>query len=203
MLPPPFSTYDMSEDDAEMMFEIYNNLKKIYPTETDMGFSLDIKKFEVFSGDELNDYGPVFRITINGRFFYLNFIEILYGARSSKSSHLGYQTWGSIELKDNYGHILIKQESFIDKIQDLINPIDIDFEDDKAFSKRFLVVSNDKLKAHLQMTANFRRCIMEIDLKEFVIEIIDNTLLIGNEKPVTPESTIQFAKFMEKIVRAF
>ena len=206
MLPPPFSNYDISVDDAEMIFEVYTNLKALYATEIDANFSPDITTFEVFSGNKINGYGPmpVFRININRRNFYLNFIDITYhtGKKLSDVS-CEFQTWGYIELKNNCGHIIIKQERFLDKIYEFINPIDVDFDDDKEFSKRFLVASNDKAKTQLLMTANFRRCIMEIDLKEFVIEIIDNKLIIGDEKHVSPESTIQFARFMEKIARLF
>jgi hypothetical protein len=198
----PFSTFDMSEDEAEIMLELYNGLKRLYSTEVDPDFTLDIKSFDVFSHDEVNDYGPVFRITANGRTFYLNFIEVAYktgGGKYSSSSHIEYQTWGSIELKNDFGHILIKPETFLDKVYDFINPMDVDFDDDKEFSKKFLVVANDKLKAQLQLTQKLRDCIMGIELNEFVIEIMGNRWIIGNKKVVTAGSVFPFAKFLEKV----
>ena len=74
----PFSTFDMSETQAQNLFEIFTNLNKTYSIEIDSNFLLDIKEFNVFEHDELSDYGPVFRIATNNNTFYLNFIEIVY-----------------------------------------------------------------------------------------------------------------------------
>ncbi len=206
MTPFPFSTYDMSEDEAQNQFDIYTTLKNTYNAEIDPDFSINIRDFDLFNTDELNSHGAVFRITQNSRPFYLDLIEVLYrtdGRRYSPGIHTEYQTWGFINLKNNFGHILIKQETLLDKIHDMINPIDLDFEDDKEFSKKFLVVTNDKLKAQMQMTQNFRNCVKQIQLKEFFIEIVENKLIIGDKKVASLESTLEFAKYLNEIARAF
>lgn len=206
MTPIPFSTYDMSEAEAQQQFEIYTALKSNYDTEIDSDFSINIRDFDIFNSNELNSHGAIFRITNNSRPFYLEFIEILYrtgGQRYSSGIHVEYQTWGIINLKSSFGHILIKPETFLDKVHDLINPVDIDFEDDKEFSKKFLVVTNDKVKAQMQMTKNFRDCIMQIQLKEFIIEIVDNKLIIGDKKIVSLESALEFAKYLNNLAAAF
>lgn len=206
MIPYPFSTYDMSEDDAQMQFAIYTTLKNTYQLEIDTDLSININDFDIFSHNELNSYGAVFRILKNSRAFYINFLEILYRTgvgRYSPNTHLEYQTWGFINLKNNFSHILIKPETFLDKIHDMINPVDLDFEDDKEFSKKFLVVTNDRQKAQMQMTQNFRNCIKQIELNEFVIEILENKLIIGDKKVVSPESTLNFAKFLNEMAIAF
>ena len=196
----------MSDDDAQIQFDIYKNLKSIYQLEIDTGLSINIKDFDIFSHNELNSYGAVFRILKNSKAFYINFLEILYRtgvSRYSSDVHLEYQTWGFINLKNNFGHTLIKPETFLDKIHNIINPVDLDFEDDKEFSKRFLVVTNDRQKAEMQMTQNFRNCIKQIELNEFIIEIFETKLIIGDKKVVSPESTLSFAKFLNEMAKAF
>ena len=206
MIPYPFSTYDMSDDDAQLQFVIYTNLKNAYKLEIDTDLSINIKDFDIFNQNELNSYGAVFRILKNSRFFYINFLEILYrtgGSRYSSDVHVEYQAWGFINLKNNFGHILIKPETLLDKIHNMINPVDLDFEDDKEFSKKYLVVTSDRQKAELQMTQNFRTCIKQIELNEFFIEIFENKLIIGDKKIVSLESTLSFAKFLNELAMAF
>jgi hypothetical protein len=202
----PFSTYDMSEADAHKLFEIYNSLKTVYSTEVDLDFELSYGDFSAFYGNMLNARGTVFRLSNGAKPFYLNFPEIKYkigGGRYTPGTVLEYQTWGCINLKNDYGHILIKQETFLDKVHDLINPIDINFEDDKVFSSKFLVVADDKLKAQLQLSPNFREYIKQIDLEEFLIEIIGNKLIIGDKKVATAATTLIFAGFLSTIAKAF
>ena len=196
----------MSENDAQIQFDIYKNLKNMYQLEIDTDLSINIKDFDIFSQNELNDYGAVFRILKSSRFFYINFLEILYRSgvsRYSSNVQMEYQTWGFINLKGNFGHILIKPETFLDKIHNIINSVDLDFENDKEFSKKFLVVTNDRQKAESQMTQNFRNCIKQIELDEFVIEILETKLIIGDKKIVSAESTLIFAKFLNEIAIAF
>jgi hypothetical protein len=206
MIPYPFSTFDMSEENAQLQFDIYTKLKNTYQLEIDTDLPINIRDFHIFNSNELNSYGAVFRILKNTRSFYINFLEILYRtgvSRYSSNIHLEYQTWGSINLKNNFGHILIKPETFLDKIHNMINPVDLDFEDDKEFSKKFLVVTNDKQKAQMQMTQNFRNCISKIEVNEFMIEIFENKLIIGDKKVVSPESVLCFAKFLNEMAIAF
>ena len=91
----------------------------------------------------------------------------------------------------------------LDKIHDIINPVDLDFEDDKEFSKKFLVVTSDRQKAEMQMTHDFRNAIRQIELNEFIIEIFENKLIIGDKKVVSPDSTLAFAKFLNEMAIAF
>jgi len=206
MLPVPFSTYDMSETEVQKQFEIYTTLRDNYNVEIDTEYPINIRDFDIFNANELNDHGAGFRIVKNSRSFYLEFIEILYrtdGRRYSPNVHIEYQTWGLVNLKSDFGHILIKPETFLDKIHDLINPVDLDFKDDPEFSKKYLVVSNDRLKAEMQMSQSFRNYVKQISLKEFVIEMVNNKLIIGDKKVVSLESTLEFARYLDAIVGVF
>jgi len=196
----------MSETDAQKQFDIYTTLKDNYNAEIDTEYPINIRDFDIFNANEFNDHGAGFRIVKNSRPFYLEFIEILYrtdGRRYSPNFHIEYQTWGLVNLKSDFGHILIKPETFLDKIHDIINPVDLDFKDDKEFSKKYLVVSNDRMKAEMQMNQSFRNYIKQIALEEFVIEIVNNKLIIGDKKVVSLESTLEFAKYLNTIAGVF
>lgn len=206
MISIPFPTFDMSEAEAHQQFQIYTALKKIYNTEIESDFLINIKDFDIFNANELNSHGAIFKISNNSRVFYLEFIQILYktgGQRYSSGIYVEYQIWGIINLQNHFGHILIKPETFLDKIHDLINPVDLDFEEDKEFSNKFLVVTNDEVKSRMMMTKNFRDWIMQIQLNDFVIEIKENKLIIGDKKVVSLESALEFAKYLNKLAGKF
>ena len=47
-VPFPFSTFDMSIDEAQRLFEIYTRLKGSYSVEVDHEFILPLDSFETF-----------------------------------------------------------------------------------------------------------------------------------------------------------
>ena len=95
------------------------------------------------------------------------------------------QFWGLCELKKEYANIFIKNETIEDKIKSFFTSEDIDFDDDIDFSKKFHVVSDNKSMTISNLDLNFRKSLMEIDMDEVMVEIKNNYLLIGNEKPLS------------------
>ena len=73
----------------------------------------------------------------------------------------------------------------------------------KEFSRKFHVVTNDEAKAKIQMTEAFRENIKQIMLDEFIIEISENKLIIGDKKVVSMESTLAFADYLFRIAYSF
>ena len=202
----PFNTFDMSSDQAQSLFDIYTKLSTKYSVTVDNDFIFDVSKFVTFSNNDLNDHGPVFRINIHTRSFFLCFPQLLYrvgGGRYSPGTQIEYQAWGYYELTENFGHVLIKSETFLDKIHDLFNPIDLDFEADSEFSKRFLVITNDKSKALLKLNSKFRDLVKSIQLKEVILEINGNQLVIGEKKVISENSTLIFAEFLDTLSKGF
>lgn len=197
----PFFTYGMDTTEAEYLLGVYNRLKHTFEVEVDFDFSFDFNSFQCFIGNT-TDIGPVFKLNGSLQPYFLCFLDI--GSQNGRRSYnLGYQTWGYYKLKEDYGRILIKNETLLDKIKDLIVNIDVDFEEDKDFSKRFLVATNDKVKTQLKLSQRLRNLICEIDLDEFVIEINGHDLIIGNEKIIAEETILVFAEFLKKLVRMF
>jgi hypothetical protein len=94
---------------------------------------------------------------------------------------------------------LIKSETVIDKIHELINPIEIDFPDDVNFNKSIYVVTDDDIEQDPLINESFRNQVKQIPVKEFIIEIFKDKLIIGNRKVIDQDSAIDFAKFMSQI----
>lgn len=197
----PFFTHGMDVMVAEYLLGIYNRLKHSFELEVDFDFSINCNSFQCFNGNTI-DTGPVFKLGTIPQQYFLCFL--LIGSENGRHSYnLGYQTWGYYKLKEDYGRILIKNETFLDRVKNLLIPIDVDFDEDKTFSKRFLVVTNDKMKAQLKLNQRLRDLINEINLKDFIIEINGYDLIIGNEKIISEETVFIFAEFLKKLARMF
>jgi hypothetical protein len=198
----PFAIPNLQTEDIGKITTIFNYLKSNFQIDYDNEDSNNFRKFEIFSNRKINP-GISIRITNDFRTFYLAFIEVGYSyGYASKYIHppaYEYQTWGITTLKNDFGHILIKSESLLDKIQALINPIEIDFKDDKEFSKKFYVVTDNGLKARSFFVQGAKTSIENILAKDFIIEIIGNQLIIGDRKIIETDSALEFVKFMDKI----
>jgi hypothetical protein len=200
----PFSTLDLHTADIDAITLTFDYLKKKFDVSYDVNFSYDFNRLEVFANRKIS-IGPAIKITNPFQSFDLVFIQVgysyAYGRKYSFGLTYEYQTWGVTTLKNDFGHILIKPETLLDKIHDLISPVEIDFPDDLEFSKRFYVVTNDATKARAQLKDSFRATITKLSLKDFIIEIVNNKLVIGNRKILEPESAIAFASFMDNLSR--
>jgi hypothetical protein len=83
------------------------------------------------------------------------------GQRSSQglSKVIEYEMLAMITLKKDLGKIFISPESFIDKVSEFFNPIEIDFPEDKVFSDKYYVLSGDATKVRANLDANLRMAI--------------------------------------------
>lgn len=197
----PFTEYDMSKNDFDSVIAIYDMLKSAFTAEPDYDFQINFREFHSFYFNELNYFGPVIKITDNTHQFYLTFPEVIYNitrGRYSPSRSVEFQTWGVLPLKKSGGHFMVRKEKLLDKIHELINPIELDFEDDKQFSRNYYVVTNDEAKAVQLLSPSFRNIISEIKEKDFIIEVFDNTLIIGNKKVIDLNTALEFANFLKK-----
>jgi hypothetical protein len=49
------------------------------------------------------------------------------------------------------------------------------------------------------MNRDFRNAVMDIRDSDFIIEIVDHTLIIGNYDPIIAEKSIHLAEFVERV----
>lgn len=196
-----FPTFDLTEKEVEVVTQVYESLKAAHQrAEFDFDFQPALLKYEAFcfAYDQIH-CGPVLRLETDPSGKYLCFLHVCWthfsGGYSSEVP-ADFQTWGIAKLQRKYGHVLIRPETTLDKIRELIHHVDIDFEEDKAFSDRFYVLANEEDSARALLGPGLRQTVMGLQLKDFVIEVIDDVMIVGDNKRVDPATACEVASFL-------
>jgi hypothetical protein len=202
MINYPFSTTGLCSEDTDKLYDIYKTLKAKFNIEFTGNIDFHLEQFESFRN--------YFDINLRGSYVirhlnndsYILFIETharTMGINGGSFDSYEYHTWALAFLKHDFGRVLIRRETLTDKIIELIHPVELDFEADKAFSDTFYVLVNDRDKAASAIDRNFRNAVMDIRHDDFIIEIVEHTLIIGMPKPISPERAVYLAEFVSRI----
>jgi len=200
----PFDTTDIDAGDVQALEDSYKALKAKFKVGLAEDQTFDIKKFDIFSNYPKITVGGSLLINHPESGCYLTFFKIrtdIPNGRGPAIDYYKYQVWASATLRSDFGRMIIRKETVVDKILNLLHPTELHFKDDPAFSKKFNVVASDKEKAASSMTKAFRNVLMEIKTGDFVIEIVNSTLVIGNIQPVDAKQTVYFAEIASKLSR--
>ncbi|MEI6347663.1 MAG: hypothetical protein WCP69_06930 [Bacteroidota bacterium] len=108
-----------------------------------------------------------------------------------------YEVIGLTELRKDYGRVLIRPETIADKIAEIFEQVELDFDTDKEFSRKYYVLSNNESKFRMQVTTSFLNCIAKFDNLE--IEINKTILIVRTRKPFSSEITKTIADFLVEI----
>lgn len=195
----PFDTIGLNEETIDSFHNAYKTLKGKFNIQLTGHIDFHLENFEVFRPYLDVNVRDSFVIREGSNDSYMLFIENHFKTKGTKGEicdHYEYQTWALAYLKKDFGRVMIRPESLTDKILELIHPIELDFAEDKAFSDTFYVLVNDRQKAASAMDRNFRNVVMDIREHDFIIEIINHTLIIGHRKPVLPANAISLADFV-------
>jgi hypothetical protein len=204
----PFDTVGLNSDQIDLYQETYETLKSKFRIEPTGEIDFHLPDFEVFR--ELDD------VIVRGSFViknaktdcYVLFVEIVqteigspagYGPASRRNYKDPFQVWALAYLKKDFGRVLIRPETLADKLIELIHPVELDFEEDKAFSDTWYVLTNDRWKAEAAMNRDFRNAVMDVRHDHVVIEIVDHTLIIGHNCPASPDASLQLAEFVVRL----
>jgi hypothetical protein len=200
----PFDTVGLDSETIDTFDDTYKLLKTKFRVEHTGSIDFHLEDFEAFRGcANVNIKGSY--VIKNARSdCYLLFVEIHKVKRSGTKlpevyDYYEYQSWALAYLKKDCGRALIRPETLVDKLIELVHPVELDFDDDKAFSDTFYVLVNDRYKAASAMDRDFRNVVMDMRHEDIVIEIINHTLIIGNSTPMSPENTIRLAEFVLRI----
>jgi len=157
--------------------------------------------------DSLIDYSQVVlydsaEIKKNQNTSFLALLSLTFkykGVRSPQveSSLSEYEIIGLAKLKKDYGRVLIRPETTMDKISDLFVHTDIDFDFDKEFSRKYYLAANDEVKLRKNITAGFLETVKHYSGLE--IEIDGNVLTARLRKPFSPEGGKTIANFITEI----
>jgi len=199
----PFDTVGLTATQFDDFYQTYNSLKAKFNIQPTGKIDFHLDDFESFKSYTDVKLRGSFVIKECKNDCYILFVEVNYTTMGSGKAgcvyHEDHQTWAIAYLKQDFGRMLIRRETLTDKIVELVHPVEIDFADDKAFSDTFYVLANDYQKAISGMDRNFRNAVMDIRADNFVIEINEHSLLIGNSHAISPEKSLHLAEFIERI----
>lgn len=191
----------LSKTEEEILKEIYNLLNEQFEVAFDKNFSQNLKKFTVFNHISTVNPFICFDVKSQNENFKIIGINIQYnyiGGQRGDSLINENQIWGLKTTQNNYGNVLIRDENIYDKFLDIFTKVDIDFKADKEFSKRYHVASNEKEKTSFAFNSKIRSFFNEIPKNEnFIFEIVENEIIMGNRKPMDQYKTLQIANFLK------
>ncbi len=197
----PFDTVGLNSETIDRFHNTYKALKEKFNIQLTGHIDFQLEQFEVFKNCLDVKVKGSYVIKHDRSDSYILFIEVHYklGDVKHATNHQEYQVWGLTYVKQNFGRVLIRRETLTDKILELMHPLELDFKEDKAFSDTFYVVVNDHVKAGLSMDRNFRNAVMDIRDNNFMIEVVDHTLIIGNYDPIVAEKSIHLGEFVARV----
>jgi hypothetical protein len=195
-----FNTVGLMADDVQALENSYKALQAKF----NIGLpdhSFHLNKFELFNNEQEASVIGTFLINYPSTDCYINLVKIHYNftAGKSRQNYFKCQAWAFVTLKNDFGRVLIRQETFADRVLEIVHHTELKFKDDKVFSNNFYVVNNDPEKALLAMTPDFRNIIKTNMYPGFVAEVIKDTLVIRNSQPIVPADTVHLAEFASKI----
>jgi len=192
----PFDTIDTDAEDVQALEDIYKVLKEKFTVGLPLETGIQLSQFEIFNNFPGASIGGTLLIDHPENGCYLLFVKVpthIQNGRGPSLNYYKYQVWAYATLRNDFGSTIVKRETFIDRLLNVLHPVELKFEDDPAFNKEFNVVATDKQKARNAMTPAFRGAIKGIQMKDFVIEIANNSLLIGSIEPITPPQTLELS----------
>jgi len=104
---------------------------------------------------------------------------------------------GIAVLQKDYGRVLIRPETINDKISELFEKTEIDFDNDLAFSSRYYMLAEKESQCRKCVSAEFRKTVRGFDGLE--IEIDGRILIARFRKPYTVEIGIAITRFITAI----
>jgi|SRR5579863_5740062 len=200
-----FDTVGLTSDQIDIFQETYEALRARFRVELTGDINFHLPDFEVFRDCENVDLRGSYVIKSARTDCYMLFVEIHKVKKdgntrsSSVYDYYEYQTWALAYLKKDFSRVMIRPETLVDKLIELVHPVELDFEDDKAFSDTFYVLVNDRWKADAAIDRNFRNVVMDMRHEDVLIEVIDHTLIIGHNRPVSPDASVQLAEFVVRL----
>jgi hypothetical protein len=191
---------DRFGDDKQYMEDVVSQLRKEFNSISSKEIEIPFNHFAFLVGFSKIHCLESFQIEGRQQNTYLAFAQMEY-TRLNRGKYVLHsdpsrelQAYIIVKLSKDYGHFLIKKESFANKVMEIFQPLELDFADDPAFSKKFYVLSKDKEKTISFIGAKFRDRLKSLKDGDAFIEVLNNTMLIGNGKPAGDETLIELIK---------
>jgi hypothetical protein len=195
----PFDTFGLKPHELQMFVDAFNQILSIHKIDIVDSTSVKLKRFESFRRFQQHYIREAIHVDKSFKLLIVNVSYIYHAPRGSTLNGEDYQLWGLVKLQKDFGHLFLKREGLTEKLLELFNPLELDFESDAGFSRKYFVLAKDKQKAVETLTAPYREAIKNCSVRDFSIEILGNELLIGNYKYLDPETILDFTKFLTKM----
>jgi hypothetical protein len=190
------------QHDKDVIRESHDILSKKYQ------FSIENEMVESFTNKLVNtklvgEYSTVsikniFKIQLPGREFYM---VSIYLANIRERVAPRVLMYGLAFLNKNMGDIYIRPETLWDKIGDIFNKKDIDFEEHKGFSNKYCFFAEDKGFAKENIPKKFLEEVFLMDKLHF--EFCDKIAITTLNRRMTVEDNVRLADFMAKVTPLF
>jgi hypothetical protein len=195
--------YDFSIEEENIIQTIFEALKTDFDAEFDDEVQLTFDGFELFT--RYLNYGILMAIKVSGfnRCCHLTFTgvdQVRGGQISSDHIHSDRQNWIIANLNRDFGHVIIKHPTLLDKLMNLLTHTELKFNDDQDFHDRFHVLASDHTKASLAITPAFRNAVTDFAYDDMIIEIVGKKMIIGNLKTFTAENAVAMVLLADKIM---
>jgi hypothetical protein len=142
---------------------------------------IDFELFHMFKCLEAT-ITHTFKTTILHNELRICLVEYYSEAPTAKSDNSGTDLYflGHLTIKTNYPKTYIHKETIKDKIEDIFLKQDVDFPNSKMFSKRFQVLTEDKIK--LLELLQYNRLDNLVSFPNMEVELSGNELLFRNSR---------------------
>jgi hypothetical protein len=192
----------ITKDDEELVDDVLADVKSRFSVSENDKLSISFKKFFL-----LKDYSkltPYKTVTVQSSIdtCYLSFVKVQYNytpGRHSTGIADELQAYVFVKLPKNFGHTIIKRETVMNKIMELFQPLETDFEEDKSFSRKFYVLAKDKDKGRQLISQRFRDEVKRIDKADPYIECLNDLLLVSNKKGIADDSLFDLIEFGKRV----
>jgi hypothetical protein len=191
---------DRLGDDKKYMEDVVSHLRKEFNNISSKEIDIPFNHFAFLVGFSKIHCLESFQIEGRQQNTYLAFAQMEY-TRLNRGKYAMHsdparelQAYIIVKLSKDFGHFLVKKETFANKVMEIFQPLELDFAEDSAFSKKFYVLSKDKEKTISFISAKVRDRLKLLQDGDAFIEVLNDTMLIGNGKLAGHESLIELIK---------
>ena len=191
-------TFGLSSDEKLSFESLYAEINRHFRNEIVNDIEIPLEKFEFFK--YYSNFFPRQGIKINkvSENASIAIVQATYsemGIRGGTQTSSKYQAWVCCRLPQDFGHLTIRRETLSDKLNELFQPLEMNFPDDKEFCRRFYVLSKDWQKGRRLLNQAFRDALRKIHVKDLQIEVSNNFLIAGNST-LNEEDVIPVTEFV-------
>lgn len=198
----PFDTIGLTDYEEKTLLETCNKLGLKFKISFDGHLNLYFPDYDLFKNYTHIFQREILEVSTQKFECYLLLLQLQYPRieqKYAKNPALEYQYYGSVKVNRDFGHVLIRRNTFLDKIYEIFKPIQLTFKDDNDFNRKFYVLTKDKAKAKSAMDTKFRRAVLNLNVDNIFIEIVNHQLLVGSKTIMDSNNALQFVKFMKSV----